>query len=49
MKWGVVSLVSFDLNSEKMTRIYKAGYYINDITFGASLFVFCDLNTNFQL
>ncbi len=26
-----------------------AGYFINDIAFGTSLFVFCDLKTYFQL
>ncbi len=38
-----------DSNSEKMDGIYKADNFINDIAFGASLFVFCDLNTYFQL
>ncbi len=32
-----------------MERIYKADNFINDIAFGASVFIFCDLNTYFQL
>ncbi len=46
MKW---SLVSLNPNSEKMEGFYKAKNFINDIAFGTSLFVFCDLNTYFQL
>ncbi len=35
-------------NSEKVEGFYKGDNFINDIAFGASLFVFCDLNTYFQ-
>ncbi len=49
MKWSLVSLESLDPNSDKMEGIYKADNFINDIAFGASLFVFCDLNIYFQL
>ncbi len=49
MKWSWVSLESLDPNSEKMEGIYKADNFINDIAFGASLFVYSDLNTYFQL
>ncbi len=44
MKWSLVSLESLDPNSEKMEGIYNAHDFINDIAFGASVFVFCDLN-----
>ncbi len=36
-------------NSEKMEGIYKTDNFINDIAFGAFLFVFFDLNTYLQL
>ncbi len=49
MKWSLVSLESLDPNSEKMEGIYKADNFINDIAFGVSLLIFCDLNTYFQL
>ncbi len=49
MKWSLVSLESLHPNSEKMEGIYKTDNFINDIAFRASLFVFCDLNTYFQL
>ncbi len=49
MKSSLVSLESLDHNSEKMELIYKADNFINDIASGASLFIFCDLNTYFQL
>ncbi len=49
MKLGLVSLDSLDPNSERMEGIYTADDYINYIAFGVSLFVFCDLNTYFQL
>ncbi len=49
MKWSLVSLESLDPNSEKVERFYKANNFINDIAFGTSLFVFCDLNIYFQL
>ncbi len=46
----LVRLESLDSNSEKVEGFYKAkNFTINDIAFGASLFVFCDLNTYFQL
>ncbi len=45
MKWSLVSHESFDPNSEKINGFYKGDNFINDIAFGASLFVFCDLNT----
>ncbi len=32
-----------------MEGIYKADNFINDIAFGASLFILCDLKTYFQL
>ncbi len=35
-------------NSEKVEGFYKGDNFINDIAFGASLFVLCDLNTYFQ-
>ncbi len=49
MKWSLVSLESLDPKSDKMEGIYKADNFINDIAFGASLFIFCDLNTYFHL
>lgn len=48
MKWSLVSHESLDPNSEKIEGFYKGDNFINDIAFGASLFVFCDLNTYFQ-
>ncbi len=48
MKFGW-RLEYLDPNSEKMEGIYKADNFISDIAFGASLFVFYDLNTYFQL
>ncbi len=36
-------------NSEKIKGFYKADNFINDITFWASLFFFCDLDTYFHL
>ncbi len=45
MKWNLVSL---DPNSEKIEEFYKGDNFINDIAFGASLFVYCDLNMYFQ-
>ncbi len=47
-KWSLVSLEPLDPNSEKVEGFYKTTYFINDIAFGTSLFVFCDLNTYFQ-
>ncbi len=41
--WGLVSLESFDQNSEKLAEFYKADNCINNIGFGAYLFVSCDL------
>ncbi len=49
MKWSLVSLESLDPNSDKIEGIYKVNNFINDIAFGASLFIFCDLNTYFQM
>ncbi len=49
MKWNLVNLESPDPNSEKIEGIYKTNNVINDIAFGASLFMFCDLNTYSQL
>ncbi len=49
MKWGLVSHEFLDPNSEKIEGFYKVDNFINDIAFGASLFVLCDLNTYFQL
>ncbi len=48
MKWSLVSCESLDTNSEKIVGFYKGDNFINDIAFGASLFVYCDLNTYFQ-
>ncbi len=48
MKWSLISNESLAPNSEKIERFYKGDNCINDIVFGASLFVFCDLNTYFQ-
>ncbi len=39
---------SLDPNSEKIVGFYKGDNFINDIAFGDSLFIFCDLNTYFQ-
>ncbi len=44
-----VDLVSLDTESGKIDGFYKSNNFINNIAFGASLFVFCDLNTYFQL
>ncbi len=49
MTWTLVSLEFLDPNYKKMAGIYKTDNFINDIAFGASLFVFFDLNTHFQL
>ncbi len=49
MKLSLIGLESLDPNSEKMEGIYKTDNFINDIACGASLFVFFDLNTYFQL
>ncbi len=46
---SLVSLESFEKNTEKSEGFYKADNFINDIAFGASLFVLCDLNTYFQM
>ncbi len=48
MKWSLDSRESPDSNSEKIEGFYKGENFINDITFRASLFVFCDLNAYFQ-
>ncbi len=48
MKWSLVSRESLNPNSEKIEGFYKGDNFINDIAFGASLFVFCDLNIYFQ-
>ncbi len=48
MKWNLISRESLDPNSEKIEGFYKGDTFINDIAFGASLFVFCDLNTYLQ-
>ncbi len=47
MKWSLVSHESPDPNSEKIEGFYKSENFINDIALGASLFVFCNLNTYF--
>ncbi len=49
MKLGLISLESLDPNTEKIEGFYKPDNFINDIVFGASVFVFCDLNTYFQM
>ncbi len=43
----MLSLESLYPNSEIIEGIYKTHNFINDIAFGAFLFVFCDLNTYF--
>ncbi len=48
-KWILVSLEPLDPNSKKVEGLCKSKNVMNDIAFGASLFVFCDLNTYFQL
>ncbi len=48
LKWSLLSYESLHPNSEKMEGFYKGDNFINDIVFGASSFVFCDLNTYFQ-
>ncbi len=47
MKWSLVSRESLDPYSEKIEGFYKVDNFINDIVFGASIFVLCDLNTYF--
>ncbi len=47
-KWSLVSLDPLDPNFEKVEEFYKGKNFNNDIAFG-TLFVFCDLNTYFQL
>ncbi len=48
MKWSLVGHESLDPNSKKIEGFYKGDNFINDIAFGDSLFVFCDLNTYLQ-
>ncbi len=48
MKWSLVSHESLDPNSEKIVGFYNGDNFINDIVFGTSLFIFCDVNTYFQ-
>ncbi len=48
MKWSLVCCESLDPNSEKIEGFYKVDNFINDIAFGASVFVFFNLNTYFQ-
>ncbi len=48
IKWSLVRRESLDPNTEKIEGFYKDANFINDIAFGASLFVFCGLNTYFQ-
>ncbi len=45
---SLVSHESLNPNSEKIEGFYKGDHFINDIAFGTSLFVFCDLNTYLQ-
>ncbi len=47
MKLNLVSCESLDPNSEKIEGFYQGDNFINDIAFGATLFVFCDLYTYF--
>ncbi len=49
MKQGLFILESFHPNSKNIEGFYKADNCNNAIAFGVSLFVFCDLNTYFQL
>ncbi len=48
IKRSLVSRVSLDPNSEKIEGFYKGDNFINDIAFGVSLFVFCNLNAYLQ-
>ncbi len=48
MKSSFVSHECLDPNSKKIDGFYKGDNFINDIAFGASLFIFSDLNTYFQ-
>ncbi len=48
MKWSLVGHEFLDPNSEKIEGFYKGDNFITEIAFGASLFVFCALNTYFQ-
>ncbi len=48
MKWSLVSHESLDPNSAKIEGFYKGDKFNNDIAFGASLYVFSDLNTYFH-
>ncbi len=45
-KWSLVSLEPLDPNSKK---VEGSKNFINDIAFGTSLLIFCDLNAYFQL
>ncbi len=47
-KLSLVSLEPLDPNSEKVEGFYKSKNFINDIAFGTSLFVFCELNIYFN-
>ncbi len=49
MKWGLWSLESIDPNSQKRDGFYKAETPMNNIRYGASLFISPDLNTYFQI
>ncbi len=50
-KQGLFSVESLHPDSENIEGFYKAHHftYCNAIAFGVSEFVFCDLNTYFQL
>ncbi len=48
-KWSLVSIEPLNPNSKKVEGLYKSNNFINNIAFGTALFVFCDLNTYFQL
>ncbi len=47
MKRSLVSRESLDSNSEKIEGFHKGDNFINDIAFGATLFISSDLNTYF--
>ncbi len=49
VKWGLGSLQTLDPNTKNIEGFYKADNCINYIAFGASLFVFYDVNTYFQM
>ncbi len=49
MKEGLFTLEFVHPNSENIEGFNKSDNFTNAIAFGVSLFIFCDLNTYFQL